>query len=88
MVLARQFTGALGLPDPGSCIVPIVVGEETIALDAARALAEQGFQITAMRPPTVPNGTSRLRITFTAMHREEDVARLAGAINRLGIVRR
>ena len=88
MVLARQFTGALGLPDPGSCIVPIVVGEETTALDAARALAEQGFQITAMRPPTVPNGTSRLRITFTAMHREEDVARLAGAINRLGIVRR
>ena len=88
MMLARQFTDALGLPEPESCIVPIVVGAETTALDAARALAEKGFQITAMRPPTVPKGTSRLRITFTAMHREEDVARLAEAVKGLGILKR
>ncbi len=88
MALARQFTDALGLADPESCIVPIIVGAESTALDAARKLAEQGFQITAMRPPTVPKGTSRLRITFTAMHREEDVSGLAEAVKRLGILKR
>ena len=87
MELARQFTEALGLPEPESCIVPIIVGAETTALNAARALAEQGFQITAMRPPTVPKGTSRLRITFTAMHREQDVTRLAEAVKRLGVLK-
>ena len=88
MALARQFTEALGLPEPESCIVPIIVGAESTALDAARSLAEQGFQITAMRPPTVPKGTSRLRITFTAMHREEDVRRLADAVKQLAILKR
>lgn len=85
--LARQFTEALGLPEPESCIVPIVVGAESTALDAARTLAKQDFQITAMRPPTVPKGTSRLRITFTAMHRRQDVARLAEAVKRLGVLK-
>ena len=87
MALARQFTEVLGLSEPESCIVPIIVGAETTALDAARSLAEQGFQITAMRPPTVPKGTSRLRITFTAMHREQDVAHLAEAVKRLGVLK-
>jgi 8-amino-7-oxononanoate synthase len=88
MMLARLFTDAVGLPEPQSLIVPIVVGDEGRALAAAEDLAAQGFQITAMRPPTVPKGTSRLRITFTAMHREEDVLRLAEAIKGLGIVGR
>ncbi len=85
MMLARLFSDAVGLPEPQSVIVPIVVGDETRALAAAETLADQGFQITAMRPPTVPKGTSRLRITFTAMHREEDVLRLAEAMKALGI---
>ena len=85
MMLARLFSDAVGLPEPQSVIVPIVVGDETRALAAAETLADQGFQVTAMRPPTVPKGTSRLRITFTAMHREEDVLRLAEAVKALGI---
>jgi 8-amino-7-oxononanoate synthase len=85
MVLARLFTDAVGLPPPQSCIVPVIVGDEARALAAAEALAAQGFQITAMRPPTVPKGTSRLRITFTALHDEADVSRLAAAVKSLGI---
>jgi 8-amino-7-oxononanoate synthase len=86
MMLAKLFTDALGLPGPQSCIVPVIIGDEARALAAAESLAEQGFQITAMRPPTVPEGTSRLRITFTAMHREDDVLRLADAVKGLGVV--
>ena len=85
MMLARLFSDAVGLPEPQSVIIPIVVRDETRALAAADTLADQGFQVTAMRPPTVPKGTSRLRITFTAMHREEDVLRLAEAVKALGI---
>ena len=85
MALARVFTEAVGLPEPQSCIVPVILGDEARALAAAENLAEQGFQITAMRPPTVPKGTSRLRITFTALHKEADVLRLADAVKNLGI---
>ena len=68
-----------------SAIVPIVIGDEALALDAADRLAEQGFLVTAMRPPTVPEGTSRLRFTFSAVHREEDVAALAQAVRALDL---
>ncbi len=74
---ARAFTSALGLPNAQSPIVPIVVGSEEKALTASALLAEQGFFVVAVRPPTVPPGTARLRLTFTAQHRDEDVARLA-----------
>ena len=43
-------------------------------------LADQGFLVTAIRPPTVPAGTARLRFTFTAEHREDDIARLVEAV--------
>ena len=77
---ARLFTRALNLPEPESCIVPIVLGDPDSALDASRSLAEQGFLVTAIRPPTVPKDTARLRFTFTAEHRDEDILRLAAAV--------
>lgn len=77
---ARLFTRALNLPDPESCIVPLVLGEPDTALAASRSLAEQGFLVIAIRPPTVPPGTARLRFTFTAEHRKEDIMRLADAV--------
>jgi 8-amino-7-oxononanoate synthase len=77
---AKLFTDALGLPEPESCIVPVILGEAEKALAAGAALEEQGFIVTPIRPPTVAEGTSRLRITFTAGHREEDVLRLAEAV--------
>ncbi len=66
-----------GHPSP---IVPIVLGSERAALDASRALLEQGIFIPAIRPPTVPRGTSRLRLTLSAAHTDEMIARLVAAL--------
>jgi 8-amino-7-oxononanoate synthase len=84
---ARRFTEALGLPAAESAIVPIVLGGSEAALAASAALAERGFLVTAIRPPTVPHGTARLRITFSAAHDDSDVDRLVDAVAALGFVR-
>jgi 8-amino-7-oxononanoate synthase len=54
-------------------IFPVILGAEQPALEAARALRERGFFVRAIRPPTVPRGTSRLRVSLTAAHTEEQV---------------
>ena len=77
---ARLFTTLTGLPEAASPIVPLILGEATAALAASRLLAEAGFLVSAIRPPTVPAGTSRLRFTFTAQHSDEAVVRLAGMV--------
>jgi len=82
---AQAFTEALGLPMAESAIVPIIIGDEALALDAAERLAGQGFLVTAIRPPTVPKGTSRLRFTFSATHRDDDVIALAEEVQALGL---
>jgi 8-amino-7-oxononanoate synthase len=51
-------------------------------LQVAQQLEDQGILVTAIRPPTVPAGTSRLRITFTANHTEADVSQLLHALKR------
>jgi 8-amino-7-oxononanoate synthase len=80
--LARRCCRALDLPDPASHIVPVVVGDERRALDLMQALIEDGFLAVAIRPPTVPVGTSRLRLSFSAAHRDDDVNALAAALRR------
>jgi 8-amino-7-oxononanoate synthase len=82
---ARAFTAALALPEAESAVVPLVLGDETRALEASARLAERGFLVTAIRPPTVPAGTSRLRFTFSAAHSEDDVAQLVEAVRTLGL---
>lgn len=77
---ARAFTRALGLKEAESPIVPVILGETGRTLDAARLLEDEGFLVVPIRPPTVPDGTARLRVTFTAAHADEDVARLADVI--------
>jgi 8-amino-7-oxononanoate synthase len=69
-----------GHPSP---ILPYVCGDETRALEAAAALLDQGFLVSAIRPPTVPRQTSRLRVTVSAAHTAEQVDALAGALYRL-----
>lgn len=69
-----------GHPSP---IVPVVCGDEARALAAAAALLDRGLLVPAIRPPTVPPGTSRLRVTLSAAHTEEQVARLAAALDEL-----
>lgn len=81
---ARLFTRRLGLPEAQSPIVPVVLGTADAALSVSTALEAQGFLVVAIRPPTVPEGTARLRIAFNAAHEDADVIRLADAIAALG----
>jgi 8-amino-7-oxononanoate synthase len=67
-------------PDHPSPIVPFVCGQEQRALDAARALLDDGLLVPAIRPPTVPAGTSRLRVTVSAAHTDEQVDHLLRAL--------
>ncbi len=77
---AARFCRRLGLPEPESCIVPIFLGDADRALRASHALLDAGFLVTAIRPPTVPAGTARLRFTFCAAHRAEDIDALADVV--------
>jgi 8-amino-7-oxononanoate synthase len=74
---AKHFTRLTNLPEAQSPIVPIIIGAEDKALTASRLLADEGFHVAAIRPPTVPKGTSRLRLTFTAGHPDAEIERLA-----------
>jgi 8-amino-7-oxononanoate synthase len=77
LINARIFTRAAGLPDAESAIVPVVVGEAAAALDASRILEREGYLVVAIRPPTVPANTARLRLAFSALHPESELERLA-----------
>lgn len=78
--LARRAAEALGLPAPAAAILPVVLGQEERALAAASALTDAGFDVRAVRPPTVPEGTARLRLTFHAGLAEDDVDRACALI--------
>jgi 8-amino-7-oxononanoate synthase len=64
-------------------IQPLIVGDNAAALELAAALRDEGIWAPAIRPPTVPAGSARLRISLSAAHTEADVDQLAAAINRL-----
>jgi 8-amino-7-oxononanoate synthase len=80
--LARRFTRALNLAAAESPIVPVILGGAEKTLAAGKLLEDEGFLVVPIRPPTVPEGTARLRITFSADHSEADVDRLADTIRR------
>jgi len=80
---AILFTRLLGIPDATSPIVPIIIGEEDKTVKISQELENNGFLITAIRPPTVPKGTSRLRIAFSALHQEKDIEYLATLIKEM-----
>ena len=75
----RRASAALGV-DVTSPIVPIVFGSERAALAAAAELLADGFVVPAIRPPTVPPGSSRLRLTLSAAHHADDVDRVCAAV--------
>ena len=71
-----------GHPSP---IIPIIVGSEDKAITASETLASEGVLVPAIRPPTVPAGTSRLRVTVSAAHTDGDLDRLTEALRLAGI---
>ena len=66
-----------------SSIHALVIGDEEKAINVAKKVKEQGFWLTAIRPPTVPNGSSRLRVTICANHKDNDIKELAKALNKV-----
>jgi 8-amino-7-oxononanoate synthase len=82
--IAQLRDGLAGLPWhlPASltAIQPLIVGDNAAALALARKLWEKGLWVPAIRPPTVPQGTARLRISVSAAHTEADIAALIGAL--------
>jgi len=77
---AANFCTRIGAPQPQSAIVPLILGEPEAALGASQRLRDAGFLVTAIRPPTVPDGASRLRFAFSADHRPADIERLAALV--------
>lgn len=78
------FSGSTySLMDSLSAIQPLVVGENGRTLALMAALREQGLWVSAMRPPTVPSGSARLRITLTAAHQPEDIERLLTVLHHV-----
>lgn len=81
----RRSAGELGLPltDSQTPIQPILAGSARQALDWSRRLETQGILVSAIRPPTVPEGSARLRITFSANHSDRHLQRLLDALSGL-----
>ena len=77
---AQAFTRAAGLPQAQSAIVPVVIGKSEAALAASQLLEAEGYLAVAIRPPTVPDGTARLRLSFSAAHPDAEIARLADIV--------
>jgi 8-amino-7-oxononanoate synthase len=73
-------------PGHGSPIVPVMCGDDERALTAAAALLERGLLVPAIRPPTVPAGTARLRVALSAAHTGEQIERLVAALVELGFL--
>lgn len=71
---------ALDLMDSPTPIQPVVVGSAARAFEVSARLAERGFYVPAIRPPTVPEGSARLRITLSAVHEESQVDALVAAL--------
>jgi 7-keto-8-aminopelargonate synthetase-like enzyme len=66
-----------------SPIVPVVLGDEEVAMKASHALLEQGLLVPAIRPPTVAPGTSRLRVALSAAHTDAQITDLVAALAAL-----
>jgi 8-amino-7-oxononanoate synthase len=80
-----RVAAAVGHGAHPSPIVPVIIGDEADTVAASGELLERGLWVPAIRPPTVPSGTSRLRITLSSIHSDDQVDRLIGALDALGL---
>jgi 8-amino-7-oxononanoate synthase len=77
---AQIFADRIGVPASGSQIIPVILGEDALTMRVAGAIQARGYDVRGIRPPTVPAGTSRLRISLTLNVDEAIVRGLADAI--------
>jgi 8-amino-7-oxononanoate synthase len=84
-LVQRMSRAGVVPPEHCSPIIPVILGSEQAAIDASTTLLEDGLWVPAIRPPTVPVGTSRLRVTLSAAHRDDDVTRLIDALHSLPV---
>ncbi|MFN3231650.1 MAG: 8-amino-7-oxononanoate synthase [Alphaproteobacteria bacterium] len=82
---AGHFCSALNLRAPETPIVPLILGEAERVMRASSALEDRGYLVTGIRPPTVPEGTARLRFTFTAQHTTREIDGLVSTIRDLDL---
>ncbi len=86
-LISRFKSGAeqleIQLMPSNTAIQPIVVGSTAKAVELSNALEDQNILVTAIRPPTVPDGSSRLRVTFSANHTFDHVDMLLSALNKV-----
>jgi 8-amino-7-oxononanoate synthase len=74
---AQFFCQLMNLPNPQSAIVPIILHDNKKVLKAAKKLEQNGFLVSAIRPPTVENKKARLRFTFSSAHQKKQIVDLA-----------
>jgi 8-amino-7-oxononanoate synthase len=79
---AQYFCELMKMPNPSSSIVPIIIGDDQKTLQIAKKILDKGFIVGAIRYPSVPLNTSRLRLTFSANHHKNEIKRLAEIINQ------
>jgi biotin synthase len=79
-ILLRGLVPDAATPHP---VVPVLLGTPERALAAAHQLQAEGFLVQAIRPPTVPDGTSRLRLSSTAAHTDEEIELVAAAVSKI-----
>ena len=82
-LLASKLTSKVQLVKNASSIHAIVIGDELATLDVSQKLQAKGIWLSAIRPPTVPNNSSRLRVTVTSSHESKDINYLANCINEI-----
>ena len=83
LLLTSKLSDKVKLIQSASSIHAIIIGDETSTLDVCQKLRDKGIWLTAIRPPTVPNNSSRLRVTITASHKDKDINYLAECINEV-----
>ena len=82
---ARYFTEKMGMEEAESAIVPFILEDNEKTLAASEKLEEAGFLVWAIRPPTVPENSARLRFAFSALHEEKEIDRLVSVLKELGL---
>jgi 7-keto-8-aminopelargonate synthetase-like enzyme len=78
----QYFCDLMSLSKSQSAIVPIIIGDNKKVIDIAKKIAAKGFLVGAIRSPTVEPKKSRLRITFSAMHKKHQIKKLASALKK------